>query len=113
MSRKGYLTLFVIDKMITMDEFVNRFTKWLDDAKRSMDKEYHLVKSLKDLYQLEMLFCLGGSKRKISYVTVMPKISFFLLNCALHGHEIVSVTCGADHTIAFSESSMQVYSWGW
>ncbi|KAL7233180.1 hypothetical protein ACSBR1_016917 [Camellia fascicularis] len=32
---------------------------------------------------------------------------------ALHCHEIVSVTRGADHTIAFSESSMQVYSWGW
>ncbi|CAL5382037.1 unnamed protein product [Camellia sinensis] len=70
MSRKGYLTLFVADNMITMDEFVNRFTKWLDDAKRSMDKEYHSVKSLKDLCQLEMLFCLGDSKRKISYVMV-------------------------------------------
>ncbi|KAL7218320.1 hypothetical protein ACSBR2_011565 [Camellia fascicularis] len=39
------------DKTITMDEFVNGFTKWLDDAKRSMDKEYHSVKSLKDLYK--------------------------------------------------------------
>lgn len=32
---------------------------------------------------------------------------------ALDGHEITSVTCGADHTTAFSESRMQVYSWGW
>ncbi|PSS26592.1 Ultraviolet-B receptor like [Actinidia chinensis var. chinensis] len=32
---------------------------------------------------------------------------------ALDDHEIVSVTCGADHTTAFSESCMQVYSWGW
>ncbi|KAH9668663.1 Ultraviolet-B receptor UVR8 [Citrus sinensis] len=32
---------------------------------------------------------------------------------ALDGHEIVSVTCGADHTTAYSESCMQVYSWGW
>ncbi|KAJ4951449.1 hypothetical protein NE237_028281 [Protea cynaroides] len=32
---------------------------------------------------------------------------------ALDGLEIVSVTCGADHTIAFSEPQMQVYSWGW
>ncbi|CAL5390754.1 unnamed protein product [Camellia sinensis] len=40
------------DKTITMDEFVNGFTKWLDDAKRSMDKEYHSVKSLKDLYKI-------------------------------------------------------------
>ncbi|KAL5753461.1 hypothetical protein ACOSP7_023638 [Xanthoceras sorbifolium] len=32
---------------------------------------------------------------------------------ALDGHEIVSLTCGADHTTAFSESRMEVYSWGW
>uniref|UniRef100_A0A2P2M5Y6 UV resistance locus 8 protein n=1 Tax=Rhizophora mucronata TaxID=61149 RepID=A0A2P2M5Y6_RHIMU len=32
---------------------------------------------------------------------------------ALDGHGIVFVTCGADHTIAYSESQMQVYSWGW
>ena len=32
---------------------------------------------------------------------------------ALDGQEIVSVTCGADHTTAFSESRMQMYSWGW
>lgn len=32
---------------------------------------------------------------------------------ALDGHEIVSVTCGADHTTAYSESRMEVYSWGW
>lgn len=32
---------------------------------------------------------------------------------ALDGHGIVSVTCGADHTVAYSDSGMQVYSWGW
>ncbi|KAK4490630.1 hypothetical protein RD792_001318 [Penstemon davidsonii] len=32
---------------------------------------------------------------------------------ALDGQEIVSVTCGADHTTAYSESKVQVYSWGW
>lgn len=32
---------------------------------------------------------------------------------ALDGQEIVSLTCGVDHTIAFSESQLQVYSWGW
>ncbi|MCD9643546.1 Ultraviolet-B receptor uvr8 [Datura stramonium] len=31
----------------------------------------------------------------------------------LDGQEIVSVTCGADHTTAYSESFKQVYSWGW
>ncbi|KAM7257412.1 hypothetical protein ACFE04_013153 [Oxalis oulophora] len=32
---------------------------------------------------------------------------------ALDNLDIVSVTCGADHTIAFAKSSSQVYSWGW
>ncbi|XP_075493965.1 ultraviolet-B receptor UVR8-like [Primulina tabacum] len=31
----------------------------------------------------------------------------------LDGKEIVSVSCGADHTTAYSESQKQVYSWGW
>ncbi|KAI3990988.1 hypothetical protein MKX01_026172 [Papaver californicum] len=32
---------------------------------------------------------------------------------ALDGHEIISITCGADHATAYSESLMQLYSWGW
>ncbi|XP_062095114.1 ultraviolet-B receptor UVR8 isoform X1 [Humulus lupulus] len=32
---------------------------------------------------------------------------------ALDGLEISSVTCGADHTTAYSERHMEVYSWGW
>ncbi|KZV38592.1 hypothetical protein F511_09343 [Dorcoceras hygrometricum] len=32
---------------------------------------------------------------------------------ALDGQEIVSVACGADHTTAYSESTSQVFSWGW
>ncbi|GAB2218596.1 hypothetical protein Droror1_Dr00001822 [Drosera rotundifolia] len=32
---------------------------------------------------------------------------------ALDGHDVTSITCGADHTIAYSESRTQVYSWGW
>ncbi|KAJ4838177.1 Ultraviolet-B receptor uvr8 [Turnera subulata] len=31
----------------------------------------------------------------------------------LDGHQIVSITCGADHTTAYSDSLLQVYSWGW
>lgn len=31
----------------------------------------------------------------------------------LDGQDIVSVTCGADYTVARSESSLGVYSWGW
>ncbi|KAK7840960.1 ultraviolet-b receptor uvr8 [Quercus suber] len=32
---------------------------------------------------------------------------------SLDDHEIVSVTCGADHTTAYSLSRVEVYSWGW
>ncbi|RZS21400.1 hypothetical protein BHM03_00054077, partial [Ensete ventricosum] len=32
---------------------------------------------------------------------------------ALDSQSIVSVTCGADHTTAYSELDDQVYSWGW
>ncbi|XP_073059912.1 sodium/calcium exchanger NCL2-like [Primulina eburnea] len=38
------------DQQITMDEFVKGMTKWLDDTKDTMNKRYHSVKSLKDLY---------------------------------------------------------------
>ncbi|KAK6157344.1 hypothetical protein DH2020_011592 [Rehmannia glutinosa] len=40
------------DEKITMDEFVNGMTKWLDDTKDAMNKRYHSVKSLKGLYQI-------------------------------------------------------------
>ncbi|KAL8046619.1 hypothetical protein ABFX02_08G188700 [Erythranthe guttata] len=40
------------DAKITMDEFVNGMTKWLDDTKDAMSKKYHSVKSLKDMYQV-------------------------------------------------------------
>jgi alpha-tubulin suppressor-like RCC1 family protein len=36
-----------------------------------------------------------------------------LIVSALDDCEISSVTCGADHTIARSESTKTVYSWGW
>ncbi|XP_075498148.1 sodium/calcium exchanger NCL2-like [Primulina tabacum] len=40
------------DQQITMDEFVKGMTKWLDDTKDTMNKRYHSVKSLKDLYEV-------------------------------------------------------------
>lgn len=40
------------DQKITMDEFVNGMTKWLDDTKDAMANRYHSVKSLKDMYQV-------------------------------------------------------------
>lgn len=42
------------DSKITRDEFVAKFSKWLDQTKRSMGNEYHSVKSLKDLYQVNI-----------------------------------------------------------
>lgn len=32
---------------------------------------------------------------------------------AFDGQDIVSVTCGADYTVARSDSGKNVYSWGW
>lgn len=32
---------------------------------------------------------------------------------ALDALDVVSLTCGADHTIAYSQSRLEVYSWGW
>lgn len=32
---------------------------------------------------------------------------------AFDGQDIVSVTCGADYTVARSKSGKDVYSWGW
>ncbi|KAL3849233.1 hypothetical protein ACJIZ3_011115 [Penstemon smallii] len=40
------------DDKITLDEFVNGMSKWLDLTKDAMNKRYHSVKSLKDLYQV-------------------------------------------------------------
>lgn len=32
---------------------------------------------------------------------------------SLEGQKVESVICGSDHSIAYSESDLQVYSWGW
>ena len=32
---------------------------------------------------------------------------------ALDAREIDSIACGADHTLAYSESRNELYSWGW
>ncbi|KAK2968386.1 hypothetical protein RJ640_004392 [Escallonia rubra] len=47
------------DKKITTDEFVTVLTKWIDDTKRAMDKRYHTVRSLKDLYQVIKFYLVG------------------------------------------------------
>lgn len=44
------------DKKITMDEFVSGFTKWLEEMKLSAEKQYHSVKSLKELYEVILRF---------------------------------------------------------
>lgn len=40
------------DDKITLNEFVDGMKKWLDDTKNSMNKRYHSVKSLKNIYQV-------------------------------------------------------------
>lgn len=40
------------DQKITEDEFVQGMSKWLEDTKDAMNKRYHSVKSLKDLYRV-------------------------------------------------------------
>ncbi|KAL8237909.1 hypothetical protein R6Q59_018990 [Mikania micrantha] len=40
------------DTKVTVDEFTDRFTKWLDETKSAVDKPYRSVKSWKDLYQV-------------------------------------------------------------
>lgn len=40
------------DQKITMDEFVTGFTKWLDETKHAIDKQYFSKKSLKEVYQV-------------------------------------------------------------
>ncbi|KAI3774957.1 hypothetical protein L1987_49522 [Smallanthus sonchifolius] len=41
------------DSKVTMDEFVERFKKWLDETKNAVDKRsYRSIRSWKDLYQI-------------------------------------------------------------
>ena len=40
------------DTKVTIDEFIDRFTKWLDETKSAVSKPYRSVDSWKDLYQV-------------------------------------------------------------
>ncbi|KAK9056945.1 hypothetical protein SSX86_024310 [Deinandra increscens subsp. villosa] len=40
------------DTKVTVDEFTDRFTKWLDETKSAVNKPYRSVSSWKDLYQV-------------------------------------------------------------
>lgn len=40
------------DTKVTIDEFTDRFTKWLDETKSAVNKPYRSVSSWKDLYQV-------------------------------------------------------------
>lgn len=44
------------DNKITMDEFVNGMTKWLDKAKDTVNKRYHSIKLMKGLYEVINLY---------------------------------------------------------
>lgn len=43
------------DGKITLNEFVDGFTKWIDETKQTMNKRYHSTRSLKDLYEVYYL----------------------------------------------------------
>ena len=43
------------DQKINEDEFVNGFTKWLDETKHAVDKQYFSKRSLKDVYEVILL----------------------------------------------------------
>ncbi|KAI3509802.1 hypothetical protein L1887_25325 [Cichorium endivia] len=40
------------DTKVTIDEFTDKFTKWLDETKSAVNKPYRSVNSWKDLYQV-------------------------------------------------------------
>lgn len=41
------------DSKVSMEEFVDRFTKWLDETKGAVDdRPYRSIRSWKDLYQV-------------------------------------------------------------
>ncbi|KAL3508727.1 hypothetical protein ACH5RR_028128 [Cinchona calisaya] len=48
------LGIFDLDKdgKINSDEFVNGITKWIDEAKRALEKQFHSKNSLKRLYEV-------------------------------------------------------------
>lgn len=69
------------DKKITMDEFVNGMTKWLDESKGAVTKRYHSIKSLKDLYQVTYLLCYSST----STLT-------FRCSCVNFGFHLVELT---------------------
>ncbi|XP_048130101.1 sodium/calcium exchanger NCL2-like isoform X2 [Rhodamnia argentea] len=53
------------DQRISKDKFVTGFTKWLEEAKITMDKQTHSKRSFKDLYQLFQPFIQKKEERKL------------------------------------------------
>ncbi|EEF39472.1 ultraviolet-B receptor UVR8 [Ricinus communis] len=53
-----------------------------------------------------------GEDGQLGHGDAQDRLSPTILS-TLEGLEIISVICGADHTIAYSESHTDVYSWGW
>lgn len=52
------------DTKVTIDEFTDRFTKWLDETKNAVNKPYRSVSSWKDLYQVLYHYTLDKIKNK-------------------------------------------------
>ncbi|KAL2483574.1 sodium/calcium exchanger family protein/calcium-binding EF hand family protein [Forsythia ovata] len=72
------------DKKITMDEFVNGMTKWVDESKGAVNKRYHSIKSLKNLYQVIKPWIQKKREEREVMKHLVPKILEHLEN-SIHG----------------------------
>ncbi|KAL2466793.1 sodium/calcium exchanger family protein/calcium-binding EF hand family protein [Abeliophyllum distichum] len=73
------------DKKITMDEFVNGMTKWVDESKGAVNKRYHSIKSLKNLYQVIKPWIQKKREERDVMKHLVPKILEHLEN-SIHGN---------------------------
>ena len=58
------------DQKINEDEFVNGFTKWLDETKHVVDKQYFSKSSLKDVYKV--IHLIYTQRHNLSYFFFIP-----------------------------------------
>ncbi|XP_073123502.1 sodium/calcium exchanger NCL1-like [Henckelia pumila] len=73
------------DQKITMDEFVRGMMKWLDDTKETMNKRYHSVRSLKDLYKVLKPWISKKREEREMMSRLIPDILEYLQSSACGG----------------------------
>ncbi|KAL4555094.1 hypothetical protein LXL04_037705 [Taraxacum kok-saghyz] len=62
------------DKKVTVDEFTDRFAKWLDETKSAVDKPYRSVGSWKDLYQVVQPWVQNKKKEREMMKVIVSEI---------------------------------------